>query len=211
MSGESPAAIIYDVSGSLAVDVAVDEDGQNRLQVRSDFPADTILQVTLAPITRDPSGLILQRLLNSGSADMLIDGSNTPGHFIYSGSLSNEVALTELRFFMSADNINFVGGNFGPLLNPLTNGVRIEVFASGTLAAVAVVKVNEDLGLVGSPQTVFYQNTGPSDSLAVSIPLNGIVLEPGGSDFVRVTIQDDLTNVKFKFFQSEIQAVKKDN
>lgn len=198
---------ITDINGK-RVDIGTDDDNKNHLLVRADFATGTILQVSPQPITRDPSSFVLQRLFRSGSSDMIVDAEITPFEFIYpTGSLDRDVLINELRVFMSADNINFDGASFGPI-SGLTNGVTISIFSSGTLAEVATIRINEDWGLVSSPGTVFYQNTGPSDSLGMSIPLPGIILQQGNIDYIRVTVNDDLTSVKFKFFQMEVQGVK---
>lgn len=194
--------VLYDAAGN-AVDTRLDSDSNRRLYTTL---RNETVSVSIGAVPADASSIVAARLRDSGSsADLLVDGSVTSVDFTY-GPSTGKVDLSELRFFMSADNINFDGSSFGPI-STLTNGLDIVVTIDGTPTTLGTLLQNEDFGLIGSPGTVFYQNTGPNDSLAVGVVLLGVLLDSATSDTIHVTVQDDLTNMKFKFFQAEISGV----
>lgn len=193
--------VLYDSAGN-AISSRLDIDGNYRLYTT--LQKETV-SVSFGGVPSSAADIVIERLMDGGSADMLVDGSVTAVDFTYSPS-SGKVGLDELRFFLAADNVNFDGASFGPI-SALTNGVLLSVVINSTTTDIATLSQNEDFGLVGSPRTIFYQNSGPNDSLALGVNLSGLVLDSATSDQVRVRIRDDLTNVKFKFFESEVQGV----
>ena len=51
-------------------------------------------------------------------------------------------------------------------------------------------------------------NTGPKDVLGSVFVFDGLVLSEATSDYVRITVRDDLTSVKLKYLTSTLFAVK---
>lgn len=194
--------VIRDDTGN-AVSVRLDSESNYRLYTTLQ---DETVSVSLGGVPSTASGIILERLVTGASSpDMRVDGSGTAVDFSYAPS-TGKVALSELRLFMSADNINFDGDSFGPI-STLTNGTQISTVINSTTTDIVNITLNEDFGLAGSPRTIFYQNTGPSDSIALGFNLLGVVLDSATSDLIRVRVRDDLTNIKFKFLQAEVQGV----
>lgn len=160
-----------------------------------------------APVPKNPTNIVRQKLLNTGSSDMLVDGDPTPVIFRFDADPTDDIKIGEIRLVFSANAIDMDGGSFGSR-GDLSNGCLLEVNASGTLATLANIQKNEDF--LSFPGGVpFLDRSGVRDVLAVSYTLGGAVrLVGGSSDYIRMTIRDDIDANNFKFFEATVYGVK---
>ena len=160
-----------------------------------------------APVPENPTNIVRQKLLNGSSPSMRVNGSVTPVSFVFNADPTNDVKIGEIRLVFSDNAIDMNGASFGSS-GTLTNGCLLEVQASGSLVTLTNVTLNEDfLSFPGG--LPFLDRSGVQDVLAVSYSLGGAVKLIGGtSDFVRMTIRDNLTAVNFKLFQGTVYGVK---
>lgn len=138
-------------------------------------------------------GAVAERLLNGSSYDMVVNGSGTPVTFQFDALPVDDVVLNSLRLVFSAGFFDFTGNAFGKGGGALSNGVTASIVSnngafSGQLAE---LMVNEDfLRLLDFSVS----QAGSTDVMAASVPFTGnIRLVGGSSDYVRVTINDNLT------------------
>jgi len=173
-----------------------DDSGDKRLLVEAQLAPGNSVTVTPA----NPQNIIKNRLEYGGSDNLLVDGGSSPTVFSYNADPTQNVRLVEIRFVMVADAIECDGAHFGPI-STVASGVKLEVQAGGSLSEIAVVKQTEDFLDFYSPGGIFFDRTGLKDIIVAAIHLGGApVLEAGSSDFVKVTVQDDLTAVDFQHF-----------
>lgn len=204
MSADSPASILFNTDGYA---VGVIEDGYvYRLQVESSIkPGSSILS---SPTPSDIQLLIANKLKNTGSENLLVNGSVTPKTFKYEADSLKDIKLSELRIVLVANSIHFIGTNFGAI-STLTNGVKIEVKSNGTVTTLATLKVNEDFLLFHSTNSIFMNEAGSKDVIAVGYLLGGaVVLKAGTDDYLGIVIQDNLTQSSFAYFQATGYGIK---
>ena len=157
--------------------------GQNRLAVTSQpaLPSDTRVKYA-SP-----------KFLNVASSDMTVDGSGTPVDFNTAPSGSEIRFIEYVRINMRDDgNLRLDEFGSGPAL---ANGLRVRIQSGGTLINDFLVKTNEDLINASDDVTTLEQFTGaPLILFTIRFPKN-ISIFGGSSDFMRMTVQDDLTNI----------------
>lgn len=233
----NPAVILYDTAGNaLAVENGVaipantsglivsgneagtarfidvvDTSGVKRLAVDV-IGAATIagsVSTSTVVIPSDPSKIVKDTLQDGGSSNMLVDGSSTPVEFSFDADPTSDIALSELRIVLTANSIPFNGSSFGPI-STLTNGILVSVRAQSVTTQIgAAMKINEELLALVSPQGVFFNDTGPATVMSTGLSFGGnVVLDSGSADFVKITIQDDLTSALFDHFQATIWGTK---
>jgi hypothetical protein len=148
------------------------------------------LQVTVGAAAS--TGAITELLLNTGSPDMVVNGSGTPVDFVLNADATDDIVLTGVRLVFSASFFNFDGGTFGKGGGTLSNGVDINIVANdGTFTdTLATLTVNEDfLRLI----QFSVSQAGATDVMAATLPFGGrVVLVGGSSDKVAVQIKDNL-------------------
>jgi hypothetical protein len=203
--GLSPAAILYDSSGN-AISSSLD-GSTRRLAVAASLKPGTSIDIG-GPSPSDLTTLVRARLEDSGSStDLRVDGSSTPVAFTYNAHATKETFLYELRFVMAASTIKIDGNSFGPIPT-LSNGLKFEVRSSDTTTELMLATVTEEFLALSNPN-IFLDRTGATDVLAFSYTFGGAaILHDGSGDFVKVTIQDDLTSTQFKFFEATLSAVE---
>lgn len=158
-------------------------------------------------VPSDPSALVLDFLKNGSSENLLVDGSVTPVTFELGPTITDEIwSIREVLLTFAADDFSFDGDSFGP--NPkMTTGIQIQVVKNSVVTEVFRVIQNEDfLRLPG--RTPLVNNTGPKDILGAAIAFQGLVLDEATSDVVRITINDNLTSVKYQYLTATLFAVK---
>jgi hypothetical protein len=180
---------------------------QDFYPVKADVSGNLKVTTIGSDIPSDPSALVLEFLENTGSEDMLVDGSSTAVAFESGPTTTDEVwSIRELLLTFTADDFSFDGASFGPN-SALTNGIMIEVVKDSVVTEVFRIYQNEDFLRVPG-RVPLVNNTGPKDVLGAALAFQGLVLNESTSDIVRVTIQDDLTSVKLKYLTSTLFAVK---
>jgi hypothetical protein len=168
----------------------------------------TVFPTAPIGVPPDPSKMVAQTLKDGANEDLRVDGSVTPAEFEYGSDPTEDIALLELRFVMSADAIYFEGDKFGPI-NALVNGVKIIVRSNSEMTILHTLKINEHFLSMINPASLFRETTGSADAMAAAINFGGLVkLKADNADYIKVVIQDDLTSVKFKYFTSTLWAYK---
>lgn len=180
---------------------------QDFYPVQADVSGNLKVTTIGSDIPSDPSAFILKFCENAGSELMLVNGSVTPVVFTQGPTITDEIwSIRELLLTFTADDFEFDGASFGPNAK-LTNGVKIEVVKNSTATPIFLVRQNEDFLRVPG-RTPLVNNTGPKDVLGAAISFQGLVLNQSTGDYVRVTIQDNLTSVKLKYLTATLFAVK---
>jgi hypothetical protein len=101
------------------------------------------------------------------------------------------------------------GESFGnrPALN---NGVKLEICSNSTTSQMGLLITNEDFFKLYSSKNCIIDRSGVYDALVVDMCINNtIVLCADSGDFVKVTIQDNLTNSNYKYFTTTVFGIKK--
>lgn len=153
-----------------------------------------------------PANQLRERLKNVSNENMKVDGSSSSVEFTYAPGSNEEKAVYEIQLLITTDTTNcdnssFLGGS------KLTNGCKLEVRSEGTLYTLATFQQTEDLfevpGLAGSV-VAEHDFQGLQDLIQISWPLPGILLQNSESDYVKMTIQDDLTTCIDYLFRATV-------
>lgn len=201
----SPASIIHDVNGN-AIGVVLD-DTVYRLQVETIFKSGIVLQVSDSSVSEDPSEEVKERLLNGGSDEMGVDGSGTPVEFVFNADTTNDIKLFSLRFVMVANVIRINPNRFGPF-SALTNGVKVEVRTSSVTTQIGILNATVDFLDFHGPTTQPFDRSGSDDLMIIQHNFGGTKLVAGSGDFVKITIQDDLSGASLDTFFASVAGVK---
>jgi hypothetical protein len=194
---ESRSSVVGQVAGAGAeVKVTVIQDTETashkRLQTETRIaPGSTINIGTGVP--SDPSDLVVTRLLNEGSANMLVNGSlDTPIDFTYAPTAGQLISLQQLRIVFVANSFDYGEDDFGPN-NNLTNGILVEVQVSSMLTTLVTIKNNEDFLMIPGEIPVIHD--GVNDLIMANLSFGGAVkLDGNAGDFIRMRIRDNLTS-----------------
>jgi hypothetical protein len=180
---------------------------QDFYPIQADVSGNLKVTTIGSDIPSDPSAFVLEHAKNGGSENLRVDGSVTPVHFDIGPTVADEVwSIRELLLTFTADDFNFDGVSFGPN-TALANGTSIKIIKDAVETTVFTVKQNEDFLRVPG-RTPLINNTGPKDVLGAALSFQGLVLNQADGDKVRVTVSDDLTSVKLKYFTATLFAVK---
>jgi hypothetical protein len=157
----------------------------------------------------DISKIIKSDVEYGGSNDLLVDGSGSPAAFIFNADSTNDILLSEIKFVFVCTNIDIDGESFGNRPG-LDNGVKLEIRSNSTTSQMGLLTTNEDFFKLYSSKNCVIDRSGVYDALVVDMYINNtIVLCAGSGDFVKVTIQDNLTNSNYKYFTTTIFGIKK--
>lgn len=185
----------------------VDTSADKRLLVEADIkPGASVNIVTTEPTT----DIFIKKLENTGSSDMVVNGSSTPRQFIVTSSATQDIQITELRLVFVSNNIQFDGGSFGKGGGDLTNGVAIRtIINGGDSIPISTLTINENFLELASNTglNVILGQGGSNDVLATSFIFGGkVLLQSGSSDSVAITIRDNLTAGArdIKYFQATL-------
>ena len=237
MANESPASVLVDQSGSFMavssgtqvldgtttlltagkdstgsaqfIGAIEDSTGSLRLQVEADLaPGATVISVDPSAGATNISLIVRGFTENTGSTDMIVDGSSVPVIFVFNAQTGSDIELTELRMLYVVDEILTDGQSFGDGDPELTNGVKIELTSQGNIVELANLTLNEDFLIFPTRGGTVFERTGAKDIIASSYILNNITLASGSSDNVSVTVRDNLTSRNIKHFRCAVYANK---
>lgn len=176
-------AVFVTGTNGLIADI-VSAGGQNRMAVTSQpaLPSESTTKYA-SP-----------KFLNVASSDMTVDGSGTPVDFIVAPS-AGEIFFVEYIRINLRDDGSAKLDEFGS--SPaLTNGLRIRIQSGGTLTNDFLVKTNEDIIDSSDDIVVLDQFQGaPLNMYTIRFTKN-MTLVGDNSDFLKVTVQDDLTVIE---------------
>jgi hypothetical protein len=177
-----------------------------RLQVEAQLAPGASVSVG-STIPDDIGRLFRQKVTNGGSDNLRVNGSVTPVEFTVNADPAKDLAIDEIRFVLTANNIKTNGGNFGPI-SLLANGLLLEVTSLGVTTTVANVKLTEDFFRLYSPGGVNLDRTGASDILSAGLFFGGaVILEGGTADQIKVTVRDNLSSAQFNYFTVTVHGV----
>lgn len=200
--------LLYHPDGTPALGVVNDVDvaATKRLQVETAFKPGVVLQVSEGAATDDPTAEVKERLENGGSDDMSVDGT-TPVEFTVDADPTDDIKLASLRLVMVANTIKIGDNDFGPLAG-LTNGVKVEVRSNSVTTQIALAKLTTDFLDFHGPSVIPFDRSGSEDLMVVQHNFGGTKLKAGTGDFVKVTIQDDLSSSQVRAFFGSVAGVK---
>ena len=173
-------------------------DGSNlRLAVEAAIKPGSSIGITPAatPVTTAFNPYLRE---TGGSEEMAVDGDPTPVVFEVTADPDDDLVLQELRFVMIADAVEWL--HFGKGGGDLTNGILIEAQLDGAVASTELFNIrdNEDFFRMQSP----VKDSSSGDAIiGASLGFAGEILGAGSTDFVRVTIRDDIGAVLRKIFK----------
>lgn len=138
-----------------------------------------------------------QRLLNSGSASMAVNGSVTPVNFDFIPA-SGETWYVETIGLFLQDNGTTSPTNFGSLAT-LTNGVDVLIRSNGVEYNYTNLKTNIDIAMCFRDNYFVPGTVGlfETNDIAISevIFKQPMILQNSTSDYVRFRIRDNLTGL----------------
>jgi hypothetical protein len=177
------------------------------LQVESSIAPDSVISVT--PPVSSSSNIFMQRVENGGSDDLSIDGSSVPVEFVVNADASDDIILYEVRFVMVVNSLSIDGTSFGSI-SALTNGVLLTVKSNSIETNIANLQINEDFLSLYSPGGTYLEYAAENDFIVSGMYFGGNTkLYAGSSDFVKITVRDDLSSAaKFKYFTCTVHGKK---
>lgn len=133
-------------------------------------------------------------LLDVANSDMLVDGSGTPVPYSSGPAVGKLWFVENLKIFIRDDGA-FKLDEFGS--GPaLTTGLLVEARMNGAIETSFTIKNNKDM-FVGMDELIEVDQVQGSPLLIISVKfLNPLTLVGDQGDFIRITVQDDLTNLE---------------
>jgi len=137
--------------------------------------------------------------LPTGSADLRVNGSNTPQLFYIDPNDEKDLFITELRFYGGGNGIQY--DNFISQNGKLDEGIKVEIRSDEEILTFPLIKSTEDFKnkwAFGSGANFKMETPAGTDQfLAVlnfdnPFPLRKLGTFQTGDDFIHVTIQDGL-------------------
>jgi len=146
----------------------------------------------------------------AGSDDLRVDGTSPKVFsFLSDPSSSIDLYIRDIRFILVSKHIDPSGASFGPIPS-LTNGLLFELQTDGVSKTIANFKITEDfLRTVSNPESDPINRSGAYDTLTAIYDYGGgLSLKGGTSDFVKVTVRDDLSLPQLLYFTCSVTATK---
>jgi len=148
--------------------------------------------VSFSSAPPNPASIYNGFVKNGSNESLLVDGSTTPIVFEYLAHASQDISIQEIKFVLASNSIKFGSGSFGAVAGPLTNGLKIEIVASGNAGTLAIIKQNECFIHFASPGGFQWVVSSKDMMSATYLIGGGLKLVGGSADKVRVTVQDDI-------------------
>lgn len=167
--------------------------------------------VSLGISTPSDLGRITRGLCeNSGSSNLLVNGSTTPVEFEFKADPSKDIVIEEIKFVITSTYIKTKGDKFLNI-DTLTSGVLMSFeYNSGSYVEYDNFQITEDLfrfATFNSP--LLFSHVGGSDFLIVSHNfVDNLILRAGSYDKVKVTVRDDIAASAHKYFTCHVYGVK---
>ena len=139
--------------------------------------------------------IVIDFAKNSGSADLLVDGSLTPVTFSFTADSDDDLTLTSIRFLAtSTGTMKF--SQFLAKNTTLTNGIEVKITANSKTLTLPLIKSTEDFrNLFALERGIFDLQQLPSGNnmAADFFPLGSAILKGGSADKIEIKVQDDVT------------------
>lgn len=204
--GDGVVVIGFDnvISRSKPVTIARDLDSPHRLGL---FGITGSVQVS----QKELSDLFVEEALNGGSNDMAVNGSGTPVDFIIPAQVEKEIFIEDLILDAQDNGIKF--GQWLGQNNPLNAGVEITIKSDNIETTFPILKTTEDiknkwaaLGGDGANFRIDVQ-AGADEVLGILRFVNPFIIRAQNTfttdDFIRVRIQDNLSNISRLNFRAK--------
>ncbi len=200
-------SVIVDADTEKTAEV-LEVDATDRLAVQAAMKPGSGIVIG-GPVPADLTLVVRDRVKDGANDSLVVNGDGSPKTYLFSADPTQDILLNELRFVLVANTIKVTGDRFGPLAT-LAFGVTLEVRAESKLALLVTVKVTEDFLDFYSPGGIFFDRSGDKDVLIVGLHLGGAPkLVAGSADFVKVVIQDNLSQgAAMQHFSCTVYGVK---
>lgn len=151
--------------------------------------------VEIGVIPGSISDRFMEFFKNAGSSDMRVDGSGTPVVFAIPVHSTKITLISQLRCFGGGPSIKL--DKFLTMTAALTNGLKVDIKSEGiTTTFVQTIKTTADFKNIFAFPNInsFELTSAPSgdEILAIYIPLVPFPIKNSTSDFVNITVQDDI-------------------
>lgn len=197
--GDGVVVIGFDnlISRPKPVTIARDLDSPHRLGL---FGITGSVQVS----QKELSDLFVEEALNGGSNDMTVNGSpGAPIDFIIPAQVEKEIFIEDLIIDGQDNGIKY--GQWLAQNNPLNAGVEITIKSDNIETTFPILKTTEDIknkwAALGGDGANFRLDVqaGADEVLGILRFVNPFIIRAQGTfttdDFIRVRIQDNLTNI----------------
>lgn len=180
-----------EITGPSGFNAEVTSD--NKLQV----------QANISALPATPVEYKVVNLLNGSSPDMDVNGSSTPVEFTFHPG-TDETWYVERITFIIDDSGSSDPNDYGAITGSLSNGCLLEIKSNGATIEQANLKNNIGIALSFAEET-FVNTTGfmaNTDIYRGSIKyLHPYAIKDSTSDFVKMTIRDNITGLNFQQVQ----------
>lgn len=209
MSGSVPFTLAYDhtaieVTGS-GWSPTVDISSDNNIIRIAGINNANVVQVTNSgrlmvdvSATTSLSGLIRQKLINSGSANININGSVTNYFFEYKPN-AHDVELIHISFIVEEPTIAFGNTFFGE--TSLTNGLLLQLKVNDVVYNLDNFKYTRDMVDFSSPGGFYMDRASPDIARILYTFPPDVILKSSGSfvnpDYVRVLVRDNISGISY--------------
>lgn len=165
-------------------------------------------QLTI-PVVESPvsgSEIFEDTVKNGGSDDLTVDGSATPVEFTIDADIDKDIIINQL--IMAGEDGSVKLTNFFSLNSPLTNGIIIEFKSDDVISTLRLIKTTGGLLAFSTGAQDVYTESGSASVLSFRDMDPPIIIrkqgfhESGVDDYVKVIIQDNITNVDDLIFSA---------
>ena len=209
-AGTDPIGVILDGAVyrlEAAAKVAVDNDGG--LHHLKSLDDGTIAVINSSYPVADPTRIVGGFVTAPGDViDLNVDGSTTPVVFSFDSDPTKDITLLSIDFVMVASSMKFGGNGFGPLNSALTNGVGVDLKIDGVEASFTVLQTTEDFLHFSSPGGFEYIVSSVDVMSSAYIIGGAMRLHAGAVDYLKITINDNLSSALIQYFRCRVRAVK---
>jgi hypothetical protein len=160
------------------------------------------------PIPEDLAQIFSEFLKDGANESLKVDGSSTPVEFEVLADVTDDLKLNEIQFVIVNNKVTIDGNQFINQ-NILPNGLKIEIRSNDATVELGTLTQSEDFLSIASSGGILLDRSANVDLLVITIALGGAVtLVNGSGDFVRVTVQDNLSSNDWKYFKVTLKATK---
>lgn len=201
---KNPGDFSVITTGTITVSIAFDSITRRgfstELSRSPNDPRKGILAISgsVAVTPGEVADIFIQNALNSGSPNMLVNGSVTPVPFTITPLSTQDIFVNELRLYGNANGIKF--GQFLGQNAILTNGLLLEIKSEDKTTSFPVLKSTDDIKHKFARGAVNFDldvQAGRDDFMASFTFENPFPIRHQGlfttDDYIKITVRDNLT------------------
>jgi len=189
---QTDAKVARGASALVHLDAIDTVSGQGRLKTTLYTPNGDA--VAFGSVPSNPTSIRNEFVKNGAVESLLVNGSGTPQVFTYLADATYDISLQELKFVAVANAITFGSSAFIGGAGPLTNGLLVEIIASGNTGTIYNLTQNEGFVNFASPGG-FAWVVSSKDMMSSTYTIGGgLKLTHGSADAIRVTVRDNLSS-----------------